>query len=363
MNFLVIGRFYDESFAGHIAGELEALGHKTVRFDPAAKLVAFGSRARFYLNRALSVSHDVARSIAQSLGRGGIGRALTRTIARSEPIDLVLSIHDYLSPDDAALVKRLTKAPLALWFPDPIWTFGRHMFLNAPYDFLFFKDPYLVDMFRQKLGKPAYYLPEAFSPASIDPDRVGVVGQEWSCDVTVAGNLYAYRVALFQEVARRHRVRVWGVPAPLWLDPGTLAGAIQNRFVAHDDKARAFRGAKIVLNTHNPAEIAGTNVRTFEAAGAGAFVLTDYKVGLADLFELDREIVTFDDAGDLLQKLEHYLDDEALRRRIAEGARARALRDHTYAVRLAMLLDTVSGRSAGYPEPEPVWHVLTRGTR
>jgi spore maturation protein CgeB len=40
--------------------------------------------------------------------------------------------------------------------------------------------------------------------------------------------------------------------------------------------------------------------------------------------------VTFDGAGDLRDKAAYYLSHEDERRRIAEKARARVLREHTY---------------------------------
>ena len=352
MRILLIGRFYEEGFASHIAAELGALGHTVVHFDPGPKLMAFGSRARFYANRLIGVGHQAVQNLSRALGRSDLGERLDKAVAAHGPIDLTLSIHDYLTAEDAARVKRATRAPLALWFPDPVWTFGRHMFLNAPYDALLFKDPYIVDLLRRKLGKPVYYMPECYSPLSLDPSRVGTVGDSrYACDVTTAGNLYAYRVAILEQVAAHHDLKVWGLPAPRWMAIGDLKPCLQNRFVAHDEKVRAFRGAKIVLNTHNPAEISGTNVRTFEACGAGAFQITDAKAGLADLFAIGKELVTFDRLDDLMDKLTYYLEHPELRQTIAEAGYARARRDHTYAVRLGQLLDTVDGRSSGYPLP------------
>jgi len=350
---LVIGRFYEEGVASFVADELEALGHRALRHDPGPKLAAFGSRAAFYVNR---VRQQVAAGLKAARAVLGVGKdnpALRALIRTSGGIDLVISTHDYLTPAEAQMVKAETKAPLALWFPDPVWSFRRHMFLNAPYDFLFFKDPYIVDLLRRNLGAHAFYLPECFSPRSL-AEPVGASDPGYQADICTAGNLYAYRVAFFRNLAGRD-VKIWGLPAPLWMDLGEVKPMVQNRFVAHGEKVRAFRGAKIVLNNLNPSEIWGTNVRTFEICGAGGFQIVDSRPGLSQLFEIGKELVTFGSAEDLKVKIDHYLAAPEERGAIAKAGRARAWAEHTYAHRLQLLLDTVGGRQQGFPAPRVEW--------
>jgi spore maturation protein CgeB len=316
--------------------------------------VNFGSRTRFYLNRVVTKAHSAVENARATLGLNGTQSQIRKLVSTQAPIDLVLVTHDYLTPADARLIRSMTKAPLVLWYPDPIWSFQKHMFLNAPFDAMFFKDPYIVDMLRRKLDAPVYYMPECFSPRSLNHSPQIATDPDYECDICTAGNLYAYRVAFFSHLADRH-VRLWGLPPPLWLDPGPVAPMVENRFVAHAEKAKAFRSARIVLNNLNPAEIWGTNVRTFEICGAGGFQITDARPGLSQLFEIGRELVTFDDVADLRAKIEHYLANEDERREIAAAGKRRALREHTYAHRLPLLLDTVAGRAKGYPEPRITW--------
>ncbi len=354
MKVLVIGRFYEEGFASFVGDELEGHAHDILRFDPGPFSINLGSRWRFYAHKVSSVVQNAARRVAAAAGRSGLETRLRRQIEAQAPIDLVLVTHDYLTPADARLIKTLTKAPLVLWYPDPVWSFQKHMFLNAPYDALFFKDPYIVDLLRRKLGAPVYYMPECFSPRSLLHPPPPIADPRYECDICTAGNLYAYRVAFFRNLTDRH-VRLWGLPPPLWLDTGPVASMVENRFVAHAEKAKAFRSAKIVLNNLNPAEIWGTNVRTFEICGAGGFQITDARPGLSQLFDIGRELVTFDDVADLRAKIAHYLANDDERREIAAAGQRRALREHTYDHRLPLLLDTVAGRAKGYPEPRITW--------
>ena len=107
-----------------------------------------------------------------------------------------------------------------------------------------------------------------------------------------------------------------------------------------------------MVNTLYPAEVWGINARAFEIAGAGGFLLIDWRPGLGQLFAEGEEVVPFLDIPDLRKKLVHYLAHPDERDSIARRGRDRAHRDHTFEARLSLLRDTVLGSAAGYPVPE-----------
>jgi spore maturation protein CgeB len=355
LRILVIGQFYEEGFAEFISKELAALGHAVTEYDPGPKLQAFGSKTRFYTNRIKATIFELKKQIMVGLGFSSDSRSLIRCVSEFGPFELILSCHDFLVPNDVEVLKKLTGAPLALWYPDPIWSFDRHMFLNSPFDFLFFKDPYLVNVLRRNLGKRVFYLPECFSPTSLrdvqltDEDR-----RRFGTDICAAGNLYAYRISFFQNLAD-YEIKIWGLPAPRWARLGPVKRMAKNYFVAHTEKVKAFRAAKIVLNNLNPSEIWGTNVRTFEICGARGFQIVDWRPGLEQLFDIDRELVTFRNLEELRHQIAHYLTADMEREIIAKSGWERAHRDHTYERRLNLLLTTVSGEERGFPLPCIRW--------
>ena len=73
--------------------------------------------------------------------------------------------------------------------------------------------------------------------------------------------------------------------------------------------------------------------RVFEAAAAGACMITDDWKGVEDFFEPGREILVAADGDEVIETLRGL--DEATARRIGAAARRRALTDHTYADRAA----------------------------
>jgi spore maturation protein CgeB len=81
--------------------------------------------------------------------------------------------------------------------------------------------------------------------------------------------------------------------------------------------------------------------RVFEAAGAGACVITDAWDGIAEFFEPDREILVAENGPAVAERLARLSREDA--RRIGATARARALTDHTYARRVALLQRVLEG--------------------
>jgi spore maturation protein CgeB len=75
--------------------------------------------------------------------------------------------------------------------------------------------------------------------------------------------------------------------------------------------------------------------RNFEIPGCGGFLLTGRAEDLESYYEIDKEVVCFDDTHDLLEKLRYYMTHEEERAAIAHAGYRRTLRDHTYPHRFA----------------------------
>lgn len=73
--------------------------------------------------------------------------------------------------------------------------------------------------------------------------------------------------------------------------------------------------------------------RIFEVNGCGAFQLSYFVEGLANCYEIDREIAVYADADDLIEKIRFYLEHEGLRESMAAAAYTRTQSEHTYAQR------------------------------
>jgi spore maturation protein CgeB len=342
MKILVVGKFYVEGFAQHIAETLADMGHVVARFEPGISYGRPGTPWAHRWRQVKSLFYEAYSRLPQY--QQYQTKSLLATAQDCRP-DLILSCHDFLTPAQVALLKQATSAKIAMWFPDAIVNFHRAMFLVGPYDAIFFKDPYIVKVLRDEVGKhTAHYLPECCNPKYHYP--VPLTPQDeatYGCDITTAGNMHSVRAALFEQLSE-FDCKVWGLPPPLWLNSATINQMVQNKFVVNEEKSKAFRAAKIVVNSTHPGEIDGTNLRTFEVAGAGGFQLANFRPALADLFVLGQEIETFRSVAELKEKVRYFLARPEQRRKIADAGAKRAQREHTYELRLGRLISVVFGQ-------------------
>jgi spore maturation protein CgeB len=214
-------------------------------------------------------------------------------------------------------------------FSDHLANFARGYFFAADYDALFFKDRYIVEKLRSKLGwKHVHYLPQACDRQlhrTVPVDEAA--RREFACDLTLAGNCHLYRAEALRPLKGRD-FKIWGTSPPKWMDD-PMREHFTGRYVAGDDKCKAMLSAKIVLNQNHYAEIAGTNKRTFEVAAIGAFQLTDTPA-LRDVFDPETEVASFDSQHDMLDKIDYYLKEPERRQTMVARAQKRAHDQHTY---------------------------------
>jgi spore maturation protein CgeB len=335
MRILISGRIYPDSFARNIAVAAEGMGHFVRAFDPWPVRRRLGYAAEVlgeYVARALPL-----------LERRRQG-ALVRAAEELQP-DLVLIAHGLLHPDIVRRVREASGAALATWYPDSLANLGRQYLLASDLDAWFFKDPYLADMLRANLGLNAFYLPEACNPRWHRRVRLTDADlRKYGCDLASACSMYYYRARLLEMFAG-YDLKLWGTGLPFWLQ-SPLRARYTGHYVAELEKSKAFNAAKIVINTMHFAEIEGVNCRLFEAAGCGAFQIADWKPALPELFEPEREVVTFRTREELREKVDYYLARPEERQAIADRAYARAHREHTYEIRLQRMFD-ILGLSKG----------------
>jgi spore maturation protein CgeB len=231
------------------------------------------------------------------------------------------------------------------------------------YELLVSSLPHFVSHFN-KIGVEGRYLPLGFDqrvmvrlselgidcgPESERPHRVSFVGG-------VHPLIHPARVKLLEQVAIPLELELWGhgidelaPESPLRASHRGLAWGLE----MHQILARS----RIVINVHSDVAAGySNNMRLFEATGAGALLFTEPGHNLAELFEPEREVVTYDGAQDLIRKVRHYLDHPLKARTIAAAGQARTLAEHTYHDRmpeLSRLLERGAQRREPERAPEP----------
>jgi spore maturation protein CgeB len=257
--------------------------------------------------------------------------------ATSARYDVVIALEGTLLPEAVDRIRRNGSA-VAVWFAAPVTSLGRQLPFLADYDVVCLNDSLLVDRCRTVLAAKVIHLPEACNPSWHRP-----CDAESEPIVVVAGSMYPFRLRLLEKLPGVGiPVRIYGPRWPSWLESEHLRPAYTGKYLAREEKARAFRSAGLVLNILHPAEMAGLNGSLFEAAGCGAAVLTDVRPDLDGMFDIGREVASFDSFDDLVDRARWMLDHPDDVRAMGDRAAARSHADHTYDNRLGTLLAALS---------------------
>ena len=344
MRIIVLGNNYTEGFAVHISQNLLAMGHKVIQFDPEFKGYFYNNIFNNYAGRFIKNA-----AVKVPFFRKFMFNRLQYLISNFQP-ELIIVCYDFLWPKEVSIIKKICSVKIVLWYPDSIANFGSAYFMTAPYDFLFFKDQYIVQKLRNFLKHSIHYLPECFNPIAYysNSNKTKDREIEYSCDITTAGNFHSWRVSIFNELLD-FDIKLWGNPPPVWMDSSLLLERHQNKCVYNEDKVAAFQGAKIVVNTLHYSEIMGVNARCFEIAGSKAFQFCNYSPVIKDFFVEGKEIILYHNLVDLKEKIKYWLPRQNERSDISNAAYDRAIREHTYENRLGILISTVFSSGNGFP--------------
>lgn len=210
------------------------------------------------------------------------------------------------------------------------------------YDWCLVPEKFRLDDYRA-LGARPLYCQEAANPGVYRPHDV-----PFEFDVTFAGQAYGERPAIVRFLHENGvDVRVWGPqweyhvmppsrnPLRRWLfPPGGLPASRHGGLLSDDELVRLYSRSRINLGLSacdsSDQRVVQIRLRDFEVPMSGAFYLTEHQPELAEFFELGREIETYRDRAELLDKIRFYLRDDDARDRIRRAGRERCLRDHTW---------------------------------
>lgn len=101
---------------------------------------------------------------------------------------------------------------------------------------------------------------------------------------------------------------------------------------------RILQQSKITLHKHGDTTSDSVGaLRLFQATGVGACLLTDTANNMKELFDENREIVTYSTVEECIEKMTYLLEHDNVRLEIAKAGQRRTLRDHTALNRCAQI--------------------------
>ncbi len=93
--------------------------------------------------------------------------------------------------------------------------------------------------------------------------------------------------------------------------------------------------SKVNLNLNNACDTRFKQIkgRNFEVPACGGFLLTGHPENLEEYYEIGKEVVTFNNTDEIIEKTKYYLAHDAEREAIANAGYERTMKDHTYSTR------------------------------
>ncbi len=107
----------------------------------------------------------------------------------------------------------------------------------------------------------------------------------------------------------------------------------------YDDLPGFYPCSDVNFNCTSKQMKGAVNQRVFDVPAAGAFLVTDHRAQIEDLFSVGSEVVCYNEPGEAGELVRHYLDRPEQRAKIVAAARERILAEHTYDIRLTRLFE------------------------
>jgi spore maturation protein CgeB len=345
MRVLVVGPMGPDAFAENMVSSLGQAGHEVRAVETWTHSSPGGRRVA--RARPLPVLGPLEHHLLDELQRrprlaarlqAGVVEA-----AEDHRPELTVVMDASLSAKLVPRIRRATSgAPVVLWFPDGMGRLGREAHLLCGYDALFGTDAPLAERYRELRGLNAHLLPEACNPIWHRPPDGQAPGDAGPA-VLMLGSVYPTRFLLLRRLLDAGlQVELRGGHTSRVLPRGArLEGIRRGGDLVHERKAAAFRRAAVVLNDVASTEASHLNCRLFEAAASGAAVLTEWRDGLADLFDAEREVRPYRTFDELVRGARELIEDRVAARRIGDSATKRARDEHTYAHRFARMVEVL----------------------
>jgi len=209
------------------------------------------------------------------------------------------------------------------------------------YDLILSSFPPALEWFRAK-GIAAELHRPAFEPAVLS--QLNDTGNEIA--LSFVGALhegYGARLEWLEQLCRQLPVKIWSPHSQYLLgilDASRLSSS-QVGSAWGVDMFQVLRDSLVTLNHHGDDADFANNTKLFEATGVGALLITDWKPNLHEMFEPGKEIVTYRNVQECVQRVRYYLDHEEERREIAQAGQRRTLREHTYYQRMQELAELI----------------------
>lgn len=201
-------------------------------------------------------------------------------------------------------------------------------------DYFFTVDKLMADWFNENTSVKGRFMPPGVYDREVEYSKLPIKN-----DVIFVGSRnyhkeWAYRKELIEELERK-----WGDKFTQYGNGGVMSvrGKQLNDLY---NSSKVVVGDTLCIGFDYPYYLSD---RIMETTGRGGFMIHPYIKGLEDLFEIDKEVVTYEFGNfeQLHEKIRYYLEHDTEREAIRKAGHERTKRDHTYVKRWEAILKEV----------------------
>ncbi|RDY31747.1 CgeB family protein [Lachnotalea glycerini] len=108
-----------------------------------------------------------------------------------------------------------------------------------------------------------------------------------------------------------------------------------------EDAFKIYKASKINLNITSKTIQSGLPLRIFDILGAGGFLITNFQTELPEYFEIDKDLVVYENLNDLIHKISYYLSHEEERLTIAQNGYQKVKKYYQFQFQIQKMLAVV----------------------
>jgi glycosyltransferase involved in cell wall biosynthesis len=208
--------------------------------------------------------------------------------------------------------------PTVWWGIDTHNDYELHLMISRIFDHSLIAQKCFVDRLSEDGIRSVTWLPLATPTFKIDK-----AAKSETYDIAYVGSmnwdLYPEREKVYETIKANFTNFYFGTASP-------------------EQMMKIYSRSKIVINHSLMNDV---NMRIFESLGAGSLLLTNkiHNNGLEDLLTREINFDTYENLEDLLEKINFYLQNERIRKKIADEGYAEVLKFHTYSNRVDFILE------------------------
>lgn len=267
-----------------------------------------------------------------------INKGLLHLVKKHKPQYVFVQKGETISPTTIDTINKLGVITIN-FYNDFEWSVVSKI---APhYDYFFSQDNTLIQQLRDQLGlKNCFYMAHAAEPLQ-DPFTNRKNKYTISFVGTYNPKLYPNREKYLMAI-KDLGLNIWGNDE--WL--GTPLKDYFHGRANDDERFDIYGTSKIVVDINwEHIKSDGVSVRPFEVTASGACLLSDLvKSDIHNLYQEDKEFISFGSAEELRDKVKYYLAHDDERELIARAGYNKTVVAHTYTNRMKQMFDIIESQ-------------------